>query len=96
MTNLVAMAPLGIDSLSVLGIAQRNPSTRADGKPEHGERRVAHAASGSERGRRPPLGVSVEPAMTTRMASTPTAAARHVLNSQRNRPLWRVSAWSLT
>ena len=40
--------------------------------------------------------VSVEPAITTRMASTPTAAARQVLNSQRKRPLWRVSAWSLT
>jgi hypothetical protein len=95
MTNLVAMAPLGIDSLSVLGIAQRKPSTRADGN--------RNTASGASRtpfrlGKRPPSAsrVSVEPAMTTRMASTPTAAAKHVLNSQRNRPLWRVSAWSLT
>ena len=40
-------------------------------------------------GSRPPSlsGLSLEPATTTRMASTPTAPARHVLSNQRKRPL---------
>ena len=85
------MAPLGISSRSVFGIAQRSPSTRADGSWKE--------ASGASRTRcrldsMPPSVscVSVEPAITTRMASTPTAAARQVLTSQRKRPPWRVSA----
>jgi hypothetical protein len=91
MTNFVAIAPLGISSLSVFGIAHRSPSMRADGNREE--------ASGASRTRcrldsTPPSGsgVSVEPAITTRMATTPTAAARQVLTSQRKRPPCRVSA----
>ena len=90
-TNFVAMAPLGISSLSVFGIAHRSPSTRAEGSRKD--------TSGASRTRcrldsmLPSVScMSVEPAITTRMASTPTAAARHVLTSQRNRPPWRVSA----
>ena len=79
------MAPLGISSRSVLGIAQRSPSTLAEGSRKE--------ASGASRTRcrleiRPPSlsGCRSSRRCTTRMASTPTAAARHVLNSQRNRP----------
>jgi hypothetical protein len=40
--------------------------------------------------------VSMDPAITTRIARTPTAPAKQVLSSQRKRPLRLLSAWSLT
>ena len=55
-----------------LGDRPAQPVDARRRQPEHGERSVADPLQARQIARRPPPGVSVEPAMTTRMASTPT------------------------
>ena len=86
--------PAGDQSLIRLG---DRPAQPIDACRWQSENRKGSVADTLQLANSPPSAsrVSVEPAMTTRMASTPTPAARQVLKSQRKRPLWRVSAWSL-